>query len=109
MVEEGNAMNYFATIYTILHYLSCATSLSNPDYWPISAEALGVDKGQHNAIFTWLVDESYVAGVEMKIYINSPNPQIFVFHPRITLAGLAYLEDDPHMRKAANISKGIVD
>lgn len=101
-------MEQFKIIYKILKILCSGMECEEFDNAWISAEALGVSVAMWEAIMKMLVDNDYIEGViaTEEMYGNFG---IKLIHPRITLKGLEYLEDNSMMKKAANLAKGIAD
>ena len=101
-------MEQFKIIYKILKILCTGMEYEEFDNTWISAEALGVSVAMWEAIMKMLVDNDYIEGViaTEEMYGNFA---IKLIHPRITLKGLEYLEDNSMMKKAAKTAKGIID
>lgn len=101
-------MDNFKTIYRILRYLEKAMDYDEPDMEQISAETLRISQQRWVVIMEMLVKEGYVEGIAVKRSIDG-SVTISGHAPRITMAGLQYLQENSMMRKAAEIAKGIAD
>lgn len=101
-------MNNFNMIYRILKYLEKAMDYDEADLDFISAEKFGVTQQRWMAIMEMLESEGYIRGITVK---RSADGEVCcsVSHPRITLKGLEYLQENSIMQKAANIAKGVAD
>lgn len=104
----GKRMDNFKTIYKILKYLEQAMDYDEPDLDRISATALGISEQRWVAIMEMLAKEKYIDGIAVKRSADG-NVSVSVPHPRITLRGLEYLQDNSAMQKAARIAKGIAE
>ena len=101
-------MDNFKTIYKILKYLEQSMDYDEPDLDRISADALGISEQRWAAIMEMLAKEKYIDGIAVKRSADG-NVSVSVPHPRITLRGLEYLQDNSAMQKAARIAKGIAE
>lgn len=101
-------MNNFNMIYRILKYLEKAMDYDEADLDFISAEKFGVTQQRWVAIMEMLEAEGYITGLSIKRSIDG-EVCYSVSHPRITLKGLEYLQENSIMQKAANIAKGVAD
>lgn len=101
-------MNNFNIIYRILKYLEKAMDYDEADLDFISAEKFGVTQQRWVAIMEMLEAEGYIAGLSIKRSVDG-EVCCSVSHPRITLKGLEYLQENSIMQKAANIAKGVAD
>ena len=95
-------------IYKILRYLEQAMDYDEPDLDRISADALGISEQRRVAIMEMLAREGYIDGMTVKRSIDG-NVTISNPHPRITLRGLEYLQENSAMQKAARLAKGIAE
>ena len=93
-------------IYKVLKYLEQAMDYDEPDLDRISAAALGISEQRWVAIMEMLVREGYIDGMTVKRSTDG-NVTISNPHPRITLRGLEYLQENSAMQKAARLAKGI--
>ena len=74
----------------------------------VSAKRVGITENRWAALLKMLADSGYIEGVQ--IYQPADGGIIVNFiHPRITLKGLEYLEENSMMKKAYRIAKGIKD
>lgn len=73
----------------------------------ISPSALGVDQDQWLDVVQSLLDEKYIAGVEIKKDILGET-YVDVKNARITLAGAQYLKENSAMRKIAQIATDVI-
>lgn len=87
-------MDKFKTIYTLLSALERGMDKKGFNLAPISAEALELTVPSWGRILEMLADQGYIKGVSVRQTI-----QFDAYGPRITLKGLEYLYDDPHMRQ----------
>lgn len=101
-------MDNFRVIYKILRYLEQAMDYDEPDLDRISADALGISEQSWIAIMEMLAREKYIDGVTVKRSTDG-NVTISIPHPRITLRGLEYLQENSAMQKAARLAKGIAE
>ena len=100
-------MNNFSVIYKILHMLEKAMDYDEFDLELISAENLKISEQRLNAILEMMVDNGYIAGVEISNYLNGEK-KFVIRDMRITLKGLEYLHENKLMKKAARTAKGII-
>ena len=101
-------MDNFRTIYKILRYLEQAMDYDEPDLDRISADALDISEQRWIAIMEMLAREGYIDGMTVKRSTDG-SVSISIPHPRITLRGLEYLQENSAMQKAARIAKGIAE
>lgn len=101
-------MNNFNMIYRILKYLEKAMDYDEADLDFISAEKLGVTKQRWVAVIEMLETEGYITGLSIKRSIDG-EICCSISHPRITLKGLEYLQENSIMQKAASLAKGVAD
>lgn len=101
-------MNNFNIIYRILKYLEKAMDYDEADFDFISAEKLKITQQRWVAIMEMLENEGYITGISVK---RSADGEVYcsIAHPRITLKGLEYLQENSIMQKAANIARGVAD
>lgn len=104
-------MKEFSVIYKILKALRDAMDRDEFDALQLDPEALGVSENRRNALLAMIQKEGYVEGLRLVQYdgMNASKVLMKLSHPRITLKGLEYLEENSFMRRAADIAKGIVD
>ena len=95
-------------IYKILRYLEQAMDYDEPDLDRISADALGISEQRPAAIMEMLARAGYIGGMTVKRSTDG-NVTISNPHPRITLRGLEYLQENSAMQKAARLAKGIAE
>jgi hypothetical protein len=70
---------------------------------------LGITEERWGALITMLVENEYIAGVEVTEYIAYEHPTIVLDNPKITLKGLEYLHENSVMKKIFRAAKGIKD
>lgn len=99
-------MEQFRIIYRILKVLQQAMDAEAPDCETISAKTLGISMPMWINIMCMLVQGGYISGVKVVEYDGGGLPIVYMTRPMITLKGLAYLEENSMMRKAANLAKG---
>ena len=101
-------MDDFRTIYKILRILQKSMDLEEFKKNSISAETLGLSIPKWNRIMAMLLNEGYISGGETWNTMDCGYPKVALTRPELTLKGLEYLEENSLMRKAADLSKGIV-
>lgn len=101
-------MDNFRVIYRILRYFEQAMDYDEPDLDMISAKGVGISENRWLAIMEILVKEGYLDGISIKRSLIG-DVAITQTHPRITLAGLSYLNENSVMKKAAKTAKGIAE
>lgn len=101
-------MDDFRIIYKILRILQKSMDLEEFDKSSISAEILGLSIPKRNRIMAMLLNEGYISGGETWNAMDCGYPKVALTRPELTLKGLEYLEENSLMRKAADLSKGIV-
>lgn len=101
-------MDNFVTIYKILKVLEKAMDFDELDMDLISAKALGISENRRLALLKMLADNGYIEGVHIR---ETCDGMLLVAmpHPRITLKGLEYLEENSMMKRAYRLAKGIKD
>ena len=101
-------MDNFVTIYKILKVLEKAMDFDELDMDLISAKALGISENRRLALLKMLADNGYLEGVHIR---ETCDGMLLVAmpHPRITLKGLEYLEENSMMKRAYRLAKGIKD
>lgn len=103
-------MQQFKIMYKILKYLSNNMNYDELDINPITATGLSISDNMWASILKMLVDNGYIEGLKLTVYVHQVKPMITNFEcTRITLKGLEYLEENSIMRKMAEIAKGIVE
>lgn len=102
-------MEQFRIIYRILKALQQAMDIETPDCEIISAQTLGISVPMWVNIMCLLVQDGYISGVKVIEYDGGGLPIVRMTRPMITLKGLAYLEENSMMRKAASFAKGLAD
>lgn len=85
-------MDNFKIIYKILHYLEKCMDMDKPDFDDISAERLRISETRLMNIMQLLIEAGYIAGIRI-IHTKRSIGMQFI-QPRITLAGLEYLQKD---------------
>ena len=101
-------MDNFMVIYKILSALEKAMDYDRVDICSISAEKFGISVNRLIRIWKMLAGEGYVDGISVKQSVGD-DIVVLLSNPGITLKGLEYLAENPFMKKAANIAKGIKD
>ena len=101
-------MEEFRTIYRILKILREAMEYEEFDLAGISPDFLGISKPKWEQLMAMLVKNGYIEGVTV-IPLLGRQAGLKLAHPRITLKGLEYLQENSMMKKAANLAKGIAD
>lgn len=103
-----NNMNNFDIIYKILKKLEKAMDLDEFTLDDISAQVLKVGESRWAAIMEMLYENGYVSGITVQRSADG-DIQIRESSVRITLKGLEYLSENSFMKKAANVTKGIIE
>lgn len=101
-------MDNFKIIFRILSYLEKSLDFEDVDLEAISAEHLGITENRWLFIMIMLIENNYVEGLNINKFLGG-SISIKPNHPRITLKGLEYLEENSLMKKAYNMLKGIKD
>lgn len=94
-------------IYAILRELERSLDCEEFDQARISPDALGITRERRDNLLAMLADAGYISGVGVTSFDSVR--RVTVSRPRITLAGLEYLEDNTLMKRAARVAKGIKD
>lgn len=104
-------MKEFSVIYKILKGLRDAMDRDEFDALQLDPEVLGISENRRDALLVMIQKEGYIEGLRLVQYDGMDAPKVLMklSHPRITLKGLEYLEENSFMRRAADIAKGIVD
>lgn len=74
----------------------------------IGPEALGVDTDKWLDVIRNLLDEGYIAGIEIKEDILG-NTRVNIASARITLKGAEYLKSNGAMMKFAKIASNVIE
>lgn len=99
-------MGDFNTIYKILAALKASMDYEVFDMKLISAERLGVSEPRRIALLMMLVQSGYISGLSFD-ETAAGDVMMSIIHPRLTLKGLEYLEENSLMKKAYRTMKGI--
>ncbi len=103
-------MNDFKLIYRILKYLQLSLDIDEPDFSPISADALGMTQAKWSRIMKMLANDGFICGLCIVDVNNAPYPFVQITKSTsLTLKGMEYLEENSLMQKAAKIAKGVVE
>lgn len=81
--------------------------VEEPDLSALSAAALRISETRRAHLFRMLAESGYIDGVRTED--GAAGLEVFLIAPRITLAGLEYLEENGLMRRAYRLAKGIKD
>ena len=100
-------MNLFDTMYCILHTLEQYAQVREYDPRSLTAGVIGVSKEMLDSAMYMLSKEGYIEGVDEISVLGRTTPALVYKFPRITLAGLDYLENDSNMVKARNRARGV--
>ena len=101
-------MDNFRVIYRILRYLEKALDYDEPNMDCISAKALKLSDQRWMALMEMLSKEGYIDGFSVQSTVDG-SILISSSTPRITLKGLAYLQENSLMKKAAELAKGVAE
>ena len=98
-------------IYRILKVLEASLDHEELDPDRIAPEALGLSRIKRDNLLAMLSEEGLVKGVVVRRHTDKAGRTILVDPSRleITCKGLAFLEENSMMQKAANAAKGIID
>lgn len=103
-------MNNFKIIYKILKHLESSMDYEEVDINYISHERLGISRIRWEEILIMLRQSGYITGITVDQTLSDYSPRIVEpIHPRITLKGLEYLQENSMMKKAYKAIKGIKD
>lgn len=102
-------MNNFSIIYKILRILEKAMDYEEFDVNEISAVRLNITQHRLDELLIMMAKEGYVDGIVLTQTMSKDGYKIvYPIHPKITLKGLEYLEENSMMKKAAEIAKGML-
>ena len=99
----------FRLIYKILRILQKSMDCEEIDADILSPERLELSVPKWSRIMAMLLKEGYITGGETWNAMDCGYPRVSLTRPEITLKGLEYLEENPLMKKAASLAKGIKD
>ncbi len=102
-------MEDFSTIYKILNALHKSMDCDDFDMNLISPERLGISRNRWLYLMRMLAERGYVADFEVYIGADGGFSVSPGARPRLTLAGLEYLEENSLMKRAYRLAKGIKD
>ena len=97
----------FREIYRILSALRSQLDAEESDAAAISPEALKIAPARLDNLMALLVEDGYVSGVSVTAYDD--RRAVVPVCPRITIAGLEFLEENAAMKRAARVAKGIAE
>lgn len=97
-------MEDFRIIYRILKLLQQSMDFDSEGF---NAERFGTNPNRFQALLIQLQRAGYIEGLDIVQYIRQPEHIEPPMHPKITLKGLEYLQENSMMKKAAAIAKGI--
>ena len=100
-------MDNFKIIYKILRYINDCLQYEEFDEEHFTAAYFGISNPLFLNLLKMLVDENYVKGI--RIITNKCGSDFVLIEPRLTLAGMEYLENNTMMKKAYRFLKGIKD
>jgi DNA-binding PadR family transcriptional regulator len=101
-------MNNFKVIYRILRFLERSMDCEELDAEAFTPEHFRVSEQRWLQLLEMLRSSGYIDGVSVHRGADG-DVVMSVSHPRITLKGLEYLQENSLMQKAAGIAKGISD
>lgn len=99
-------MGDFNTIYKILAALKASMDYDEFDSRLISAERLNVSEPRRRELLRMLSQSGYITGVAFD-ESAAGDVMMSIGHPRLTLRGLEYLEENSLMKRAYRAAKGI--
>ena len=101
--------DYFVIAYRILSYLyDCFQAGEKADKELFGPSALGINNGYWVNVMESLYREGYIIGVAFPSAIGGI-PSVVIQNTKITEKGIAFLEDNGKMKKAAEVLKTIKD
>lgn len=102
-------MEDFRIIYRILKFLQQSMDFEELDSEGFHAERFGTNSNRFQALLIQLQRAGYIEGLDIVQYIRQPEYIEPPMHPKITLKGLEYLQENSLMKKAAALAKGLKD
>lgn len=100
-------MEDFRIIYRILKFLQQSMDFEDFDSEGFNAERFGTNPNRFQALLIQLQRAGYIEGLDIVQYIRQPERIEPPMHPKITLKGLEYLQENSMMKQAAAFAKGI--
>lgn len=101
-------MDNFKVIYKILTYIEACMDYELFDETGFTAHAFGVTEARFMHLVSSLVDARYVEGIRID-EAKGGFRYMIINEPRLTIAGMEYLENNTMMKKAYRLLKGIKD
>lgn len=98
-------MGNFIAIYKMLKILELSLDLKESSIESLSKDGLGLSEARWCRLMAMLVSAGYITGVQVWDGSERGYPRVYMVRPEITLKGLEYLQENPLMKKAANIAK----
>jgi hypothetical protein len=99
-------MDNFKAVYRILSFLKKSEDFDEFDDEFFSPQHFNLTARQFALTLERLIDDGHVKGVSVRFGADG-YPEYTLSDPRITTAGLEYLQENSLMQKAARIAKGI--
>ena len=100
-------MDNFKIIYKILRYINDCMQYEEFDEEHFTAAYFGISNPLFLNLLKMLIDEEYIKGI--RIITDKCGSDFILIEPRLTLAGMEYLENNTMMKKAYRLLKGIKD
>ena len=100
-------MEDFCIIYRILKFLQQSMDFEDFDSEGFTAERFGTNPNRFQALLIQLQRAGYIEGLDIVQYIRQPEHIETPMHPKITLKGLEYLQENSLMKQAAALAKDI--
>nr|DAE36091.1 MAG TPA: YjcQ protein [Caudoviricetes sp.] len=100
-------MEDFRIIYRILKLLQQSMDFEDFDSEGFNAGRFGTNPNRFQALLIQLQRAGYIEGLDIVQYIRQPEHIEPPMHPKITLKGLEYLQENSMMKQAAAFAKGI--
>lgn len=100
-------MDNFKIIYKILSYINDCMQYEEFDEEHFTAAHFGISNPLFLNLLKMLIDEEYIKGI--RIITDKCGSDFILIEPRLTLAGMEYLENNTMMKKAYRLLKGIKD
>lgn len=98
-------MDNFKVIYRILKYIQTCMEYEEFDDEGFTAEHFGISQALFLNLLQMLLDAGYITGV--KVVTDKLGSELVIIHPRLTLEGMEYLEENTMIKKAYRLLKGI--
>ena len=99
-------MDHFKAVYRILSFLKKSEQFDEFDDESFTAEHFNLTENQWASTLERMIDDRHIKGLSIK-YSSDGYAEMSLSNPRITSAGLEYLETNPLMKNIAEQAKGV--